>query len=95
MTTVEGGQELRGPTPGSAPSRAAVFSVMRALTRASGIVRVAGREDQVGPQLALDEDAQRRPPVVEEGGDRAGRVDGRELVDARRAAGGGPAARPR
>src|SRR5690606_24309878 len=48
-----------------------------------------GRGQKVGPQLALDEDADIGPPVVEEGGDGRGGVDRGELVDdaARQAAG--------
>ncbi|MND98625.1 hypothetical protein D3C80_909860 [compost metagenome] len=46
-----------------------------------GHAALTGRRQQVGPQLALDKDADGRPPVIEEGGDGAGAVDRGELVN--------------
>jgi len=46
----------------------------------AGAVR-GGAAQQVGPELGIDEEADLRPPVVEEGGDGAGQVDRHVLMD--------------
>jgi hypothetical protein len=91
---VEGRQDLADRAGETAPARCGLLGDAGADQGQFHAARAGGR-DQIGPQLALDEDAQRRLPVVEEGGDGARSIDRRELVDDARRAGAGPAGSPR